>query len=61
MSIIGAVKYLSNLMEPLSDVYTSENVDPHSLNEIRNGDVSERIETFEGRHDSSFYSMLSSC
>ncbi|XP_022873860.1 kinesin-like protein KIN-14J [Olea europaea var. sylvestris] len=35
-------------MEPLSDVYTSENVDPHSLNEIRNGDISERIETFEG-------------
>lgn len=35
-------------MEPLSDMYTSENMDPHSLNEIQNGDVSERIETFEG-------------
>ncbi|KAL2543669.1 P-loop nucleoside triphosphate hydrolase superfamily protein with CH (Calponin-like proteiny) domain [Forsythia ovata] len=40
-------------METLSDVNASENVDPRSLNEIRNGDVSERIQTFEDRVEGS--------
>ncbi|KAL2516743.1 P-loop nucleoside triphosphate hydrolase superfamily protein with CH (Calponin-like proteiny) domain [Abeliophyllum distichum] len=51
--IIGSGKHLSSLMETLSDVNASENVDPRSLNEICNGDVSERIETFEDRVEGS--------